>query len=148
MSYGYGSTNGGKSYEQMLDEMIEDEMKAGLEYEHMAMLAEQKDMRITAELIRSIAKDENKHYGMLTDIKMLPEATPRPTGYTLFPRTLSDWGLLRDKIVEKYPYDAPMRATVNFQYGKVENANSYYTSNDIDDAKRWLAEEAGRLGIQ
>ncbi len=111
-----------------------------------------------ADTVESIASDENRHADRLMEISnsvLAKGVTPFPdrglitdTGFAsnhdrLFPQNYGDWVNLAEAIKERYPDDPVMRASVNYQLQQVAEE-----SVEAAEARRWLAEKAGELGIR
>jgi len=63
-----------------------------------------------------------------------------------FPQTYGDWVNLAEDIKAKYYFDDPAsRAAVNYQLRYIGEETEYPT--EAREAKRWLVEKAGELGI-
>lgn len=68
-----------------------------------------------------------------------------------FPKTYSDWVDLAEDIKAKYPDDPVMRATANYSLSQIlaeEQRSEGWSAGAATEAKRWLVEKAGELGIK
>lgn len=76
-----------------------------------------------------------------------------PTGRP-FPKTYGDWVNLAEDIKAKYPDDPVMRAGVNFQLQLISHEEEEIPERREErlaaaqEAKRWMTERAGELGIK
>lgn len=139
-----------------IKDQITDEEKAHEMYLSMANEADNAGMHQTARNLRSIAADEDRHHTILQQMFMHPELGPEgrtwleelawreKSGFgelhRPFPETYSDWVNLAADIKERDPSLTPM---VNGYMGIIAEI----TPGDVDDAKRWLVNKAGELGI-
>ncbi len=74
----------------------------------------------------------------------MPMYIPGTGGKHPVPTTYGMWIDLSEDIKDKYPLDSPERAEVNFQLGILLELEE----GRPDDAKRWLVNKAGEVGIQ
>lgn len=71
-----------------------------------------------------------------------------------FPKTYGDWVNLAEDIKAKYPDDPVMRASVNFQLLQISHETEEIPEEREErfraaqEAKRWMTEQAGELGIK
>lgn len=149
-----------KSYQRLLEEALTDESKAGDMYRYMAGVSPDAG---TAERLRGIAADEDRHHlilsQLLTELSGQGETGQayierieyalgrmRPSQivqHRAFPQTDREWEDLGYDIEAKLPGIGTeiysVRDAVAIATGKREG--------DADEAKRWLVRKAGELGI-
>lgn len=146
--------------EDEIKEAEKEEMHSQEKYGMMAMDAERMGMSDMARMMREMASDEGRHAammrrmhgGMVGGKKTYQQIAEEqhygmpygymPKGDRPFPKTYGDWVNLAEDIKERYPDDPVTRAAVNFQLQRIAERE------DEDEAKRWLMQEAGRLGIK
>ena len=69
-------------------------------------------------------------------------------------QTYSDWSNLAEDIKSKYPDDPVMRASVNFQLNRIleeerePEEEREARREEAQEAKRWMTEQAGELGLE
>ena len=148
-----------------LKPFIKDEEDANIVYTEMAEEANRSGMEKTAQILRGMAADELRHKEMLEGMYYNPELEPirektlteeieeayekaRETGEVTvsvfrtgrsFPKTMSEWADLCDKIKKRDPGVKPEAdAALN---------DIYQDTGDVASAKRWLTLKAGELDI-
>jgi len=161
-----------KSYKTLLDEALDDESKAGNIYRYMANVSPNAS---AADRLRRIAADEDRHHLMVGQLiaeltgvgetgqqytermeYMLGYRHPSQMGTVpsampdrIFPGmrgeafVYGDWVDLAEDIKSKYPDDPVMRASVNYQLQHIAEE-----TEEAEEAKRWLMQKAGELGIR
>ncbi len=165
------TNHSGMSYKEMLEAALEDEQRAGPMYRYIASMSPSAG---GAEQLRKIAADEDRH--RLVIGQLLAEITgegetrgeytqrmevalghvhPSQAGKRPFPSTYGDWVDLAEDIKARYPDDPVMRATANFSLQQILEWEQYTRPPDeqevaeksANEAKRWLINKAGELGI-
>jgi len=144
------------SVQSDLDHSMNEEMSASLDYRKRAEFAREHGDEVSAKLWIHIAEEEDGHYNEFKDRleALLPQprfadyATPgdeyqSPIGpmHRRFPQTPGDWEDLGFDIEAKIP---------SINRSEVRHHVAVATSNEpgnIDNAKRWLMNKAGELGI-
>ena len=124
----------------------------------------------SAKLWEHIADEESGHYREFKERRLQLEEQERVArtsmyekpgevrtgrsytieGKRLFPRTYGDWVNLAEDIKQKLPDDPVARATVNYNLRVIaseEQAVPLVEQGEVDDAKRWLVNKGGELGI-
>ena len=133
-----------------------EEVKSEEKYNMMAHKAEFEGRHEMARMMRTMADDEGRHAQMMRmHGGMMARSAPSiglasHTGAvsaqrgieSLFPKTYGDWVNMAENIKEKYPDDTVMIASVNYQLRHISEE-----TEEADEAKRWLVERAGELGI-
>ena len=152
-----------------LKQSMEEEADAVKAYKKRAWLARSRGDEVSARLWEHIAEEENGHYNEFKDrLAVLGQSEHEPlyvgyvgmetTGYPpgpavhkrSFPQTYGDWVDLAESIKTRYTDDPVGRAVVNYSLGIIAREGEtmpVLEEGEVDDAKRWLTEEAGRLGI-
>lgn len=135
----------GSTLNELIEEIkkqLEDEKSAFDEYRATAMVADSLGHYSVGRILRDISKDEQRHslaleqvVKQLSYIAALPEAElKRP-----FPQTYDDWADLGIDIQAEDPTIADEVYT---------RLNHIYTKTpEAEDAKRWLIQKAGELGV-
>lgn len=154
-----------RTYQTLLEEALDDESKAGDIYRYMANISPNVS---AAERLRSIAADEDRHHLVVSHL--LAELTGKgETGieYTermeyalghrrpsrtdqpklLFPKTYGDWVELAERMKTESGNDPAYNATINYQLQTISGEGSTETPGAVANAKRWLVQKAGELGI-
>jgi len=138
---------------------IKDEKEANETYSRMANDADNAGMHDTARILRGMAADELRHKEMLEGMYYKPEFGPArepvveeiklggkmievPLGRP-FPQTYMDWVNLAEDIKDRVGEDLPDYYEANRQLGII----STLEEGNPEEAKRWLTEKAGELGI-
>lgn len=148
-----------KSYQKLLEEALEDESKAGDIYRYMADVSPNTESAIT---LRALAADEDSHHNMITHLltiasvsyDVITQAERKmgilPSGKRRFPQTYGEWVDIAEELKTKYSDDFVGVATVNFNLSIIAQEGEVtpvVSESDVDDAKRWLIQKAGELGI-
>lgn len=155
-----------KSYPALLDEAINDESSAGEIYRYMANISPNAE---TANILRAIAADEDRHYNLIRRLASQEEqitgswlpgggrpggprlaafttsggaAPPSPTTPRLFPKTYGDWVNIAEDIKEKLKGDMEAITYVNHLLQDISG-----NTPQSEEAKRWLTKKAGELGV-
>jgi len=125
-----------------ISEQMKSEKSAYNEYQALARFAEGLGYGATAKTLRAISEDEKRHHILLGHIadrlsytSGLPEAElKRP-----FPQVYDEWADLGIDIGAKDPsITDEVQTVLTHIYAKTPSA---------DEAKRWLIQKAGELGV-
>lgn len=145
-------------FNNKLFEAQQDEEKAYNEYVKLSYEAQTLGLDHAATILRNISKDEAKHANELEVMRKLPVepttgertwpeelAWREKSGFgelhRPFPETYGDWVSLAEDIKQKMPEESwyivnELLQTISKEEGPV-----------VDEAKRWLMNKAGELGI-
>lgn len=131
---------------------ITEEYGDAQKYNEWADEADRAGLTETANALRQIAADETRHRYKLKELSVLSPETEeiQLSGRMIevklerpFPQTYGDWVNLAENIKERYPDDPVMRASVNYQLQHIAEETEL-----AEEAKRWLMQKAGELGIK
>ncbi len=131
----------------LMDELkkeVEEEEQAYNKYVSLAQRAEAKGMQQIAAILYDIAQDEIKHAEKLKNLYARYELGPKTISPRPFPQTDGEWINLSSNIKDKYSEYDPMKSEVNHQLGIVMSLEE----GNVDEAKRWLMQKAGELGVK
>ena len=125
-------------------------------FKMMAMHEEMMGNPMMANMMKGMADDEDKHIKMMQsmmsggmmggtaseEIKLGGHMMKIPLGHQ-FPQAYGDWVDLAENIKEKSPNDPVMITDVNYYLQHIARG-----TEKADEAKRWLMQKAGELGIK
>lgn len=127
---------------------LNDEVNADNNYIALSVEAEHLGLTNVAVILANMAGEEAGHADKLRRILSIDLATSgeiKLSGDLIevpikrpFPETFDEWGNLGDDIKKA---DPDLAIAVN------ERVSAIFCETDVDTAKRWLTEQAGRLGI-